>query len=159
VTSLRVVDVIALLLTGGVAGIFLGLAIGVHPTVGRWEAAGDTGAIRLHKEVDRNLHAVMPLLAAAATASSVLTTILWWTHGHGSRWFILSLLGTLCFIGMVAVTARVNVPGNKVIQSWSTESPPEGWQAMRRRWETSHTIRTALSLLGFTFQVLAAVRI
>jgi len=63
--------------------------------------------------------------------------------------FALSLAALILIIGDLAVTLAGNVPINKQVQSWDVAAPPAEWAALRDRWETLHTIRTALIVCGF----------
>jgi uncharacterized membrane protein len=56
------------------------------------------------------------------------------------------------FIFMTAaliITVGVEVPIDNQIKTWTTETLPENWTALRSRWNTFHTMRTFISIAGF----------
>jgi hypothetical protein len=63
--------------------------------------------------------------------------------------FTLSLAGLVLVLSDMIVTLSLNVPINRKVQSWKTDSPPDEWKSLRDRWEKFHSIRTLLIVLGF----------
>jgi hypothetical protein len=52
-------------------------------------------------------------------------------------------------------TLVINVPINlEVINTWSAQSPPVNWAAVRDRWDQANAFRTMMVMLAFTCQIL-----
>lgn len=71
--------------------------------------------------------------------------------------FALTLIGVIFQLASVILTARFELPINARVMTWSPENLPEGWEGVRERWETVHTVRTAISVVGLGCLVAAAL--
>jgi hypothetical protein len=72
--------------------------------------------------------------------------------------YFVGLAGTA---GVVLLSRYFNVPTNRLMAEWSLDAIPENYPAVRRRWDTVHTIRAscgALALTGYILATLAAIR-
>ena len=49
----------------------------------------------------------------------------------------------------LAITVAVEVPIDNQIKTWTTETLPENWTALRSRWSQFHALRTFTSILSF----------
>ena len=63
-----------------------------------------------------------------------------------SRAAALTAGGLLGQIASLAITARYELPINSGVLTWSSTTPPPGWQTARDRWDAFHTVRTATSV-------------
>ncbi len=132
----RMVRFTNLVLAGMLAGNEFGTWAAVHPSL---ERLGPQERIRAEQELTRRFGAIMPAWMGSAVVSSVLALL----FSRGSAGFRSTLLGTACFLGMLASTRIGNVPiNNRVL-----EMDPEGDQAefaqLRERWDRLHTLRVA----------------
>lgn len=60
-------------------------------------------------------------------------------------------------VAAAAVTLRVNFPINDQLMTWNSSAPPDGLRKIWVAWERARTVRTALWVSAFVFQVVAAV--
>lgn len=134
------------------AALFLtALSMGVH--FGTWLTERplrrtQSGAlfIEVHQERDRVAARVMPILGSAALVLLALAVFLMRTVPAA---FVLALSGFVLCVGDALVTALVNVPINREVQSWRPSAPPAEWRRLRDRWERFHSVRTLLIVAGF----------
>jgi uncharacterized membrane protein len=73
-----------------------------------------------------------------------------------------STSGQLAIIGavgyaVIAISLSTNVPTNRAIASWSIQSPPENWKAIRAGWIRWHILRTLLSVPALVCYLLAGL--
>ena len=47
------------------------------------------------------------------------------------------------------ITVGVEVPIDNQIKTWTAETIPANWTALRSRWNSFHTMRTFVSIAGF----------
>jgi uncharacterized membrane protein len=59
---------------------------------------------------------------------------------------VLPLVGALSSLAILLVTLRFNFPIYSAMMSWSADAPPQGWQAMRQRFQMMNGLRFALAL-------------
>jgi uncharacterized membrane protein len=77
-------------------------------------------------------------------------------------WAILSgqlfLAGVVVYlVGTSLVTARIHVPVNDRIATWSPVSPPDEWRSVRPRWGRWNHVRTTAAVVSFTLYLAAIV--
>lgn len=140
----------SLALSGIIAGIYVRdviSAAGVKRLPGPYYA-------RYHQELDRDFARVMPFVGNAALLAGIAATAV--PQDKGQR--ALSVVALGCGLAEIALTLTQNVPLNKQIQSWTAETPPTNWAAMRDRWMVGHRLRTGLSLAGLGCQIAATMR-
>ena len=147
-TAARIVT----LLYGGLYAGFL-LAVLVLETTLRGATA------EVYVVVQHVKHAHLNLLAASTITPSIAGAVLLLFLVRPRRnWrFALHVVGLLCLLVALAITLLVNVPINAAQLGWSPEAPPADWMAVRDRWQAAHAVRTALAILAFGCQLLAAL--
>jgi quinol-cytochrome oxidoreductase complex cytochrome b subunit len=59
-----------------------------------------------------------------------------------------ALLALGLIVVAIAITLAVNGPINVEQLSWSTQSPPADWAAVRDRWQIAHAVRTLALILA-----------
>jgi hypothetical protein len=139
----------SLALSGIIAGIYLRDII----SSGGVKRLPSPHYARYHQELDRDFARAMPLVGTAALLAGLATTSV--PQRPRQRAFSAVALG--CGLAEVALTVTQNVPLNQQIQSWDADAPPADWAAVRDRWLVGHRLRTALSLVGLTSQITAAL--
>jgi hypothetical protein len=60
-------------------------------------------------------------------------------------------------VDFVLITLLVEVPIDNQIKTWTAESVPNDWLALRDRWQLFHTARTFTSLASFASFALAII--
>ena len=139
-----------LVLAGMLAGNEFGTWAAVHPSLARLSSQE---RIRAEQEVTRRFAAIMPAWMGSAVASCVLALLV----SRGSPGFRSTLLGTACFVGMLASTRIGNVPINNRVLKMDPERDREEFAELRERWDRLHTLRVALNMAGLGFLVAGAL--
>ncbi len=141
-----------LLLSGMLVGNEFGGWVAVHPALNTLPLSTHIAA---EQAVVRRYKAIMPfwMMSAIVSAVPVLRRI----EDRRSPAFRLTLAGMSCFLAMLIVTFRGNMPINKQILLLSPETPPANWHHLRTRWDQFHTLRNLLNIAGLSCLILAAL--
>ena len=110
----------------------------------------------VHQPVNRVFAPLMPPLMTLAIFSGLATLVLI-IRAYTTRVFALTAIGTLCSFVVAMSSLLVNVPINQEVLTWSPAAPPVDWVVLRDRWWVWHNVRTILSVVGFSCQILAAL--
>jgi hypothetical protein len=88
--------------------------------------------------------------------SALLTLLLLlpFEHLNERAWQFAAVAFTLQVL-MVLFSLVAPVPINNRIAQWTVASLPEGWEAMERRWDTYHWVRTGLLVIAFALLALS----
>lgn len=71
--------------------------------------------------------------------------------------FILTLIATLCFAGMLILFALGNNPLNRQIAEWTPHTLPAGWREIRDAWDGFHAASSALATLSLISLLIATL--
>ena len=145
----RTVRLANLVLAGMLAGNELGTWAAVHPAL---EELSPAERLRGEQALTRRYGAIMPAWMGSALASCLAATL----NARGAAGFRGTLLGTLCFAAMLASTRLGNVPINARTLEL-TEDDIEEFERLRDRWGRLHTLRVALTTVGFAALVSGAL--
>jgi uncharacterized membrane protein len=85
------------------------------------------------------------LLPAAVLSGIVLCIVLFRRQMYGS---VLATIALVLLVVAMLITLLVNVPIDRQIQSWTTNTLPSDWTTIRDQWEFYHSLRTFVSLLA-----------
>lgn len=88
----------------------------------------------------------------------ISTVILLFLHRGQRGAFVLTLVATLSFAGMLALFAFGNNPLNKQIMTWTPQTMPANWRDYRDAWDTFHAASSACAVLAFTTLLIATLR-
>jgi uncharacterized membrane protein len=103
-----------------------------------------------------NLATVMAVLMIAAVVAGLLAVVLLFRRRSPvAAW--LALTGLALMVGVLVVTLAVEVPIDNRIKTWTVDTLPPDWTAIRARWASWHTTRTFLSLAAVAAAVGAAL--
>jgi hypothetical protein len=138
----RVTLFVSIMLYVLVAGVMWGTWLSLARTMTEYDAV--TFLADGHHMIG-NLATVMAALMIAAVVVGVATVVLVFRRGATTAGW-LTLAGLLLMLGVMAVTLAVEVPIDNRIQTWTVETLPADWTAIRARWAAFHTLRTFLSL-------------
>jgi len=147
---LKIARFVNLMAAGLLVGNEFGSKVAIHPSLERLEVRE---RIRAEQEVTRRYAAMMPVWMPSTIVSCLPVLAL----VRGTRSFLPSLAGTLCFLGMLASTALGNIPINNRVLELSPETDQEEFVALRERWDRLHTLRVVLNLAGLAFLCLGAL--
>lgn len=96
--------------------------------------------------------AVLGLLWPGALVVNVLLAI---CVRSQSGPFRAALLAALCFVLMLVIFVLWTLPANQATQNWTTV--PANWDQLRRQWEYSHAVNTALVFAALCLATLSAL--
>ena len=142
----RTVRFVNLVLAGMLAGNEFGTWAAVHPSL---EKLSPPERIRAEQEVTRRFAAIMPAWMGSTVVSCVLALL----FSRGSTGSRSTLLGTACFVGMLASTRIGNVPINNRVLEIDPEKEQEEFAELRERWDRLHTLRVVLNVAGLGFLI------
>ena len=146
----RTVRFVNLVLAGMLAGNEFGTWAVVHPSL---EKLSLPERIRAEQEVTRRFAAIMPAWMGSTVVSCVLALL----FSRGSTGSRSTLLGTACFVGMLASTRIGNVPINNRVLEIDPEKEQEEFAELRERWDRLHTLRVVLNVAGLGFLISGAL--
>lgn len=132
---------VALVLTGPLVGIELGVAAVVNPLAARLP---DSGFRMVRSGGSRWLGAVMPFWYLGVLALLVVLTL---TSGGGAL-----IAATAVMVAAVVLTVTVLVPINTRVGRWASDADVD--RTLTRRWDAFHWVRVAL--LGAVLVLVAA---
>lgn len=152
-SSLKVARLVNLVLAGMLTGNEFGTFAGIYPALDRISPMARLEALQ---GVYRRLGGIMPFYMISNLASflPVLTLQL----KPGSSAFRFTLAGLMCFVVMIAITRRGNLPINARIEELPTEEASlEEFGELRERWTRLHAARNVLNVAGLVFTSLGAL--
>ena len=151
--TLKSVRFLNLLLAGLLTGNEFGGFVGFHPAL--YELPTEAHA-RAERAITSRFGRLMPPFMTAAIVSFV--PILSLVRDRRSPSFVLTLVGMLCYVAMLAVTFAGNMPINRqVVDLDPATVSREEFIELRRRWDRFHAMRNVLNLAGFVSTLLAAL--
>ena len=86
----------------------------------------------------------MPIVVFGAILGGVALAVV--SPGVHSSSGQLAITGAVGYAAVIAISLSTNVPTNRAIASWSIQSPPENWKAIRAGWIRWHILRTLVSV-------------
>lgn len=139
----RLLKSVALLLVMLVTGVFWGTWFTLTRSIDVFPA---DNFIRIGKTIISNVAGPMRVLMPAT-----LLILVW--LGFVSRRdrpsFYFYIASFILMVIALVITVAVEVPIDNQIKTWTPETLPENWTALRSRWSMFHTLRTFTSILGF----------
>jgi len=102
----------------------------------------------------RALNVAMPVLGIAVALLTLVAAI--FTRDNPRKRLLL-VVATCCFVVAGVVTRLLNQPINAIVMTWSPDSPPENWSALRDEWWQWHVLRTLLGICGLSSLIVAAI--
>lgn len=150
--GLKVWELISIVLSAVVAGMFYGPWLALHRTI--YALAPDVFLAVVH-QLNRNMASLMTVLMPAALLS--IAPVLFISYDNQPKTFYLALAGLALFIVALVVTMRVEVPIVKQIETWTIPTLPDNWQQLRDRWRRFHLVRIISALVGLVFLLIGAI--
>jgi hypothetical protein len=72
--------------------------------------------------------------------------------------FGLTLIGALCFAGMLLSYFFGNRPINELVAGWTPATLPADWPSYRDGWDTAHTVSAGFALVALIALLIATLR-
>jgi hypothetical protein len=139
------------------AGLYTGLLfadrIGVTPVRPQLPASA---FVLYQQQLHIRFAILMPILLLVSLLSGLISLFLL-RRDYRNKIFIFTILATLATLFVIVLTRLVNVPINEALMTWQVSSPPANVMELWAPWEKAHTVRTIVSLLGFSSLILAVL--
>jgi hypothetical protein len=147
--AIRLVAIfLAALATGGLMVNWIGLARAMA------QVSSASAYTEFHQATNRTFDPYMPIVVFGALFSGIALAVV---SGVNSAAGQLAILGAVCYAVVIAITLSTNLRTNKLIGSWSIQSPPDNWRAIRAGWIRYHVLRTLVSVPGLIGCVLSGL--
>jgi hypothetical protein len=151
--SLKVARLANLVLVGMLTGNEFGTLAGIYPALDR---ISPMARLEAEQGVFRRLGKIMPFYMGSTLASFLPVLAL--QRRPGSPAFRFTLAGLACFVAMVMITRRGNLPINERIEELPAEEASlEEFGELRERWDRLHAARNVLNVAGLIFTSLGAL--
>jgi hypothetical protein len=150
--TLRIWELVSIVLCASVAGMFLGPWVALSKSFGLFPP--ETFLTIVHR-MNRNMAPVMTLLMPSALLS--IMPVLLISYGDRPRIFCPTLAGFAFFMIALFVTVFVEVPIVKQIETWTVSTLPGNWQHLRDRWGAFHIVRIIAGFAGLVLLLIGAL--
>jgi uncharacterized membrane protein len=145
VTTVDVLSLLTLLITGFVSCAEFGSYAFVHPVL---RQLPPTQHISVEQGLLRTFGRVMPVGMTLCLVLAVLHASMPGGEGGPLLW---RWLAAAAFGAALVSTIVFNVPINLATGRWDAANPPADWKQTRNRWEIFQGLRSWLLLIGFAF--------
>jgi len=150
--TLKLTNFVALFLLALVAGVFWGTWFTLTRSI---ETFSPAEFIHIGKTIIANVAWPMRILMPACILFMFLSA--WLYPEKKSPAFFLNVAACLLIIVALLITVLVEVPIDNQIKTWTAETIPSDWRAIRERWQCFHTARTFASLASFASLAVAII--
>lgn len=158
----QILTALGLFLAGILAGMELVVRYGIHPALMR---LSDRAHLEARHEVVRIVRVIVPAVLLPSVLVGVAVAILSGSHAGsaagshagsdaGSLWRWTAVGAYLAYLLVVFLGT---VPINNRFYAWDPANPPDGWQAVIRRWALIDIVRSSLAVIAFALFLVAAV--
>jgi uncharacterized membrane protein len=152
--SLRsIIQFVALVSTGLLAGIFLGDRMGLgfaRP------ALPASSFVQLQQIQHVHFVRMMPVLQIAALLSTLTWLFLLRSSVRSSQFAVIAL-AAICLLVVFGLTMAINVPINNTLMTWNAAAPPGDAMEIWKRWEQVNTVRAIISPISLALEVLGLI--
>ena len=150
--TLKLTNLVALFLLALVAGVFWGTSFTLTGSI---ETFSPAEFIHIGKTIIANVAWPMRILMPACILFMLLSA--WLYPEKKSPGFFPNVAACLLIIVTLLITLLVEVPIDNQIKTWTAETIPSDWGAIRERWQYFHTARTFVSLASFGSMAIAII--
>jgi uncharacterized membrane protein len=150
--TLKLFDLLAILLSALVTGVFWGPWLGLTRSMAAFEPEV---FLAITHRLTRNLGSAMTLLMPLALLS--ILPVLFLSFNKRPETFYLTLAGFGLFVVALLVTVLVEVPIVNRIRTWSVATLPADWRQFRDRWVRFHGVRIVAGIAGLALLVAGAI--
>ena len=152
-SSLKVARLANLVLAGMLTGNEFGTLAGIYPALDR---ISPMARLEASQGIYRRMSGIMPFYMISTLASFLPVLVL--QRRPGSPAFRFTLAGLACYVAMIMITRRRNLPINARIEELPTEEASlDEFQELRKRWTRLHATRNVLNVAGLVFTSLGAL--
>lgn len=148
---LLTVDVVALVLTGLLAGLHISGIGGLNPALRSLDGA-------TYLAVKRAADVTFPTIARPLMLGSLLATGILVVVALISGDALVTALAVVTLLSLVATLAAIlrgDLPINRIMSSWTSTTMPADWEMVRARWEGFFRIRMLANTVALAALVAA----
>lgn len=109
--------------------------------------------LEVHQGAVRGLDALLPVQGIVAI---VIVAALAVGARHDRRQFVLLLVAALLLMAAGLITRLGNQPINALVMSWTADTLPANWEALRDSWRSLHLLRTVATMAALLLLAIAA---
>jgi len=149
VSLTTVVQFLAILLLGLVAGSVFGIWRGYDPTTFSPQAF-----LEAHQGAVRGLNTLLPATALASLACVAVLAFLARSRPAALALYLIAIVG---IVAGGVVTRFFNQPINADVISWTAQTLPSNWEEIRDDWWRWHQVRVAVTIAGFMALIAGAL--
>lgn len=148
-TLLLVTGIVLVLVTG----VFWGTWFSLSRTM--YTLPGETFVV-IGKQIMQNVALGMSIMMPLGILGIIVLLVLAGRRKKAHFYWLLTAL--ILFVIALAITLFIEVPIDNQIKTWSNNSLPNDWQAIRDRWQFYHTDRTFLAIAGMISFLMAVIK-
>jgi uncharacterized membrane protein len=149
--ALAIVQVVAVVCAGLLAGIFLGYRAGAHYALKEISASS---FVKFQQVVHVHFVRFMPPLVLTALLAALVWLLLMRSYWRSPQFWLIA--ASTCGIALIAAMTRaVNVPLNNQLMTWDSAAPPNNVRELWAPWDRINTIRTVLAIAALILEALA----
>jgi hypothetical protein len=149
---MKILELISILLSVLVAGVFWGPWIALSPSISTFQPEI---FLAITHRLARNLGPLMTVLMPITLFSMLPVLVL--SHSHQLRTFYLTLSGFALFLLALLVTVLIEVPIANQFTTWTAATLPANGQQLRDRWGSFHLVRIVSSIAGLGCLISGAI--
>jgi uncharacterized membrane protein len=138
-----------LLVLALLVGAMFGILAGYDP-----RSLSASAFVEQHQNAVRGLNVLLPVMGAVCILLTVVLAVM--AKGDTRARYLLAA-AAVCLIAAGLVTRFGNQPINAVVMTWSPQSPPANWMALRDAWWRWHIVRTLAGFAGLVLVLLAVL--
>jgi hypothetical protein len=142
----KIIQFITLFLLMLITGLFWGTWFSLSRTMETFSAAE---FIHIGKTIIQNVANPMKIIMPSCIL--LMAVSIWLYPQKNSAGFYLIISSFVLLIITLIITIGIEVLIDNQIKTWTAQTVPSDWEAIRNRWEFFHTMRTFVSLCSFGF--------
>lgn len=139
---MKMLQLVSVMLFALVTGVFWGTWFSLSRSM---SAISPATFLEVGRIMISNLGGPMRVLLPASILSAAALLYVLYRRRESSA-FILAAVAVSLMLVALTTTLVVNVPLDYVFVSWTVDTLPGDWRAIRDRWEFYHGVRTLLSI-------------
>jgi uncharacterized membrane protein len=146
-----ILEILALLAVGWVAGAETGSWFGIQPIVAKLPYDQQ---VYLEQAMLKTFGRIMPVIMPFSAVVVILLAI--FSRNESSVVMWLRFVAVACIVITIASTLIVNVPINNLTAKWEMTQTLESWTQIRTKWHFFQGLRGGLFLLSFVLLIVAS---
>src|SRR5688572_7275255 len=146
-----ILEIIALLAIGWVAGAEIGSWLGIQPIVGKLPYEQQ---VNLEQQMLKSFGKVMPVIMPFSAIAAIALAVVSRNDPNVVLW--LRVIAATCIAITIVTTLTINVPINNLTAKWELTADYKKYSQMRSRWHLFQGVRGGLFLVSFVLLTIAS---